>query len=109
MISLLGPPPLSLLAQGKSSHKFFSSEGKKIAYVCLDKPETRSPSPGFLGDFCAEIPLRARISLEQRESALEGVEKLKFLNLIRKMLQWEPGMRSSAKDLAKDEWICQNL
>lgn len=87
MISLLGPPPLSLLAQGKSSHKFFSSKG----------------------DFCAKMPLRARVSLEQRESTLEGEEKLKFLNLIRKMLQWEPGMRSSAKNLAQDEWICQNL
>ncbi|KAJ5582657.1 hypothetical protein N7535_001277 [Penicillium sp. DV-2018c] len=87
MISLLGPPPLSLLAQGKLSHKFFSSEG----------------------DFCAGMPLRARVSLEQRESTLEGEEKLKFLNLIRKMLQWEPGMRSSAKELAQDEWICQNL
>ncbi|KAJ6092105.1 hypothetical protein N7467_004074 [Penicillium canescens] len=65
--------------------------------------------PPLLSDFCAEMPLRARVSLEQRESTLEGEEKLKFLNLIRKMLQWEPGMRSSAKKLAQDEWICQNL
>ncbi|CEJ54499.1 Putative CMGC/CLK protein kinase [Penicillium brasilianum] len=42
MISLLGPPPLSLLAQGKSGHKFFSSEGRKFAYDFLDKPGTRS-------------------------------------------------------------------
>ncbi|QPG95012.1 hypothetical protein C2857_007503 [Epichloe festucae Fl1] len=42
MISLLGPPPLSLLAQGKSSHKFFSSKGRKIAYVSPVISETRS-------------------------------------------------------------------
>lgn len=30
IISLLGPPPTSLLAQGRSSHKFFSDEGKQI-------------------------------------------------------------------------------
>ena len=28
IISLLGPPPSSLLEQGKLSHKFFSDEGK---------------------------------------------------------------------------------
>ncbi|KAJ5507899.1 hypothetical protein N7527_010042 [Penicillium freii] len=87
MISLLGPPPLSLLAQGKSSHKFFSNEG----------------------DFCVETPFQPRIPLEERETTLEGEDKSKFLHLIRKMLQWEPGMRSCAKELAQDEWICQNL
>ncbi|KAJ5762039.1 uncharacterized protein N7511_005421 [Penicillium nucicola] len=50
IISLLGPPPLSLLAQGKSSHKFFHKEGH----------------------FCVKTPLQPRIPLEERESKLEG-------------------------------------
>ncbi|PKX92112.1 kinase-like protein [Aspergillus novofumigatus IBT 16806] len=57
MISLLGPPPLSLLAQGKSSRKFFSDEG----------------------DFCAGIPLQDRIPLDERETTLEGQDKAIFL------------------------------
>ncbi|GIJ87713.1 hypothetical protein Asppvi_006626 [Aspergillus pseudoviridinutans] len=86
MISLLGPPPLSLLAQGKASRKFFSDEG----------------------DFCAGIPLRDRIPLEDRETTLEGQDKASFLRFMRKMLQWEPGKRSSAKELDEDEWIRKN-
>ncbi|EAW21468.1 uncharacterized protein NFIA_066320 [Aspergillus fischeri NRRL 181] len=81
MISLLGHRPLSLLAQGKSSHKFFSVKG----------------------DFCAGIALQERIMLEERETTLEG-----FLRFMRKMLQWEPGKRSSAKELEEDEWIRKN-
>jgi hypothetical protein len=82
----------------------------KVGKLLLLSGEIRNPLtlPGFLGDFCVETPFRARIPLEERESKLEGEDKSKFLHLIRKMLQREPGMRS-AKELAQDEWICQNL
>jgi serine/threonine-protein kinase SRPK3 len=107
MISLLGPPPLSLLAQGKLSHKFFSDEGKPPfvsgEFQC---PLTMSD---FLGDFCTEISSQDRIPLEERETTLEGQDKASFLRLIRKMLQWEPGKRSSAKELQEDEWIRKHL
>lgn len=62
-----------------------------------------------LGDFHGEIPLKDRIPLEERETSLEGQDKESFLRLIRKMVQWEPGKRSSAKELEKDEWIHKNL
>ncbi|KZF25505.1 kinase-like protein [Xylona heveae TC161] len=87
IISLLGPPPPTLLAQGRQSHKFFSDEGA----------------------FCANIPLPERTPLEDRETSLEGHDRVKFLSLIRKMLQWEPGKRSSAKELGEEEWICEHL
>ncbi|PGH04890.1 CMGC/SRPK protein kinase [Polytolypa hystricis UAMH7299] len=81
IISLLGPLLRSLLAQGKVSNKFFSDEG----------------------DFCAAIPLQDRIPPEERETTLEGQGKARFLRQVRKMLQWEPGKRSSAKELEGDE------
>lgn len=83
----------------------------KVGKLLLLSGQVRHPLTlsGFLGDFCVETQFRARIPLEERESTLEGEDKSKFLHLIRKMLQWEPGMRSSAKELAQDEWICQNL
>ncbi|KAJ5093887.1 kinase-like protein [Penicillium angulare] len=82
MIKLLGPPPLSLLAQGELRDKFFSS------------------------DFLNSELLTSSVPLEQRETTLEGTaEKECFLRLMRKMLQWEPSKRSSAKELAGDEWI----
>ncbi|PYI35564.1 kinase-like protein [Aspergillus indologenus CBS 114.80] len=86
IIRLLGPPPSSLLARGRLRHKFFSDEG----------------------EFCAGIPLKEPISLEQRETTLEGQEKADFLRLVRKMLQWDPAQRSSARELLEDEWICRH-
>ena len=36
---------------------------------------------------------------------LEGEDKDLFLRLMQKMLQWEPEKRSTAAELAQDEWI----
>ncbi|KAE8153633.1 kinase-like protein [Aspergillus avenaceus] len=82
MVSLLGPPPSNLLAKGASTQKFFSE-----------------------GNFSGGIPLPDPITLEERETTLEGSEKEMFLRLVRKMLQWDPEKRSSPKELAEDEWI----
>ncbi|KAJ5230618.1 hypothetical protein N7489_011326 [Penicillium chrysogenum] len=88
MINLLGPPPPSLLTQGELRDRFFSSEG----------------------DFLAPDLLTDQIPLEGRETTLEGsVEREAFLRFMRKMLQWEPGNRSSAKELAEDEWIHSHM
>ncbi|TDL14150.1 kinase-like protein [Rickenella mellea] len=86
MIALLGPPPPSLLAQGNLTSKFFSDAG----------------------DFCAGILLPERTSLEDRETTLEGEDRACFLRLVRKMLQWEPDKRSSARELVTDEWLSKH-
>ncbi|KAJ5642708.1 kinase-like protein [Penicillium lividum] len=83
MINLLGPPPSSLLTQGGLRDKFFTIEGK---FVIIIAP------------------------LEQRETTLEGkAEREDFLRFMRKMLEWEPNKRSSAKELAEDEWIHSHM
>jgi hypothetical protein len=38
-------------------------------------------------------------------ASLDIEDKDGFLRLMQKMLQWEPDKRSSAKDLAEDDWI----
>ncbi|KAJ5254496.1 hypothetical protein N7497_003127 [Penicillium chrysogenum] len=64
----------------------------------------------LLGDFLAPDLLTDQIPLEGRETTLEGsVEREAFLRFMRKMLQWEPGNRSSAKELAEDEWIHSHM
>lgn len=65
--------------------------------------------PDFLGNFCANNTLQDRIPLEDRETTLEGQGKASFLRLIRKMLQWELGKCSSAKELGKDKWLHKHL
>lgn len=58
------------------------------------------------GAFLTPDLLTDRVPLEKRETTLEGKgEREAFLQFMRKMLQWEPGKRSSAKELAEDEWI----
>ena len=47
--------------------------------------------------------------LEQRETTLEGEDKESFLRMMRRMLQWEPEKRSSAKELAENEWIRKEI
>jgi serine/threonine-protein kinase SRPK3 len=38
-------------------------------------------------------------------ASLDIEDKDGFLRLMRKMLQWEPEKRSSARELADDNWI----
>jgi serine/threonine-protein kinase SRPK3 len=67
------------------------------------------PSDKRLEDeWCAGIPVPDSRSLEQRLTVLEGEDMELFLRFMRKMLQWEPEKRSSAAELAKDEWILKH-
>ncbi|KAH7049463.1 kinase-like domain-containing protein [Macrophomina phaseolina] len=90
MIALLGPPPPSLLARASLRSKFFSDAG----------------------DFCAGIPIPESTPLEYRETSLGGEDRKEdrdcFLRFMRRMLQWEPEERSSAGELAEDEWILKH-
>jgi hypothetical protein len=101
MVALLGPPPPGLLARGRRAGEFFD--------------------PGT-GAFRAGIPLPAVArSLEDRETTLaeaagepgeqqqeQQEDRAAFLRLMRKMLQWEPEKRSTARELVADEWICKH-
>ncbi|KAI6855260.1 hypothetical protein KC338_g8940 [Hortaea werneckii] len=90
IIALLGPPSPSLLARANLRSKFFSDNG----------------------DFSAGIPLPHPHPLEQLETTLQGEanneDRALFLQLMRKMLQWHPENRSSARELAEDEWILKH-
>ena len=60
-----------------------------------------------LGDYAGGIPLPECLPLEKRETTLENEreDREAFLRLMKKMLQWDPDKRSSAKELIEDEWI----
>ena len=70
----------------------------------LTCPLTNSSHPG---EYIGGIPLPESISLEERETTLKDQveDREAFLQLMRKMLQWEPEKRSSAKELLEDEWL----
>ena len=64
------------------------------------------------GVFSAGIPIPCPRTLDDRETSLQGEENKEdrelFLHFMRKMLQWEPEARSSARELAEDEWIIKH-
>ena len=82
MHAILGPPPLDYLQRTKSSWEYFKADGTWKA--------------------TALVP---NISLETMERRLSGDNKARFLNFIRKMLQWLPERRHTAKQLLEDPWL----
>ncbi|KAI9675959.1 MAG: hypothetical protein M1829_003197 [Trizodia sp. TS-e1964] len=82
MIGMLGPPPLQFLRRSSESQKYWNDEGKWKGLV--DVPQN---------------------SLEDSEKYLEGKKKKLFMQFIRKMLQWDPEKRQSARELLTDSWL----
>lgn len=87
VIDLIGPPPPEFTARGALSRRFFSEQGE-FKETCL---------------------LKGPVPLEDRETTLQGEDKTRFLRMMRRMLPWEPEKRSSARELAGDEWILKQL
>lgn len=59
-------------------------------------------------EFSACVPIPDKCPLETRETNLTGEDRLAFLRLMRKMLEWDPDKRAPAKELLNDEWIRNN-
>lgn len=90
MISILGPPPLELVKQGKRSAEWFDGDGKWLS------PDNNEPE---------RLPLLPLSSLEDVEENLDGRNKELFPKFIRSMLQWEPEKRKTARELLGDPWL----
>ncbi|PGH16528.1 CMGC/SRPK protein kinase [Helicocarpus griseus UAMH5409] len=86
MIRLLGPPPISLLekADKKICSDLFSSQGE-FRFPDLIPPE----------DF----------SFSNLTPFLQGEEKRLFLAFAKRMLQWDPEYRATARELYGDPWL----
>ncbi|KAM3431985.1 hypothetical protein NHJ13734_007062 [Beauveria thailandica] len=83
IVALLGPPPQDLLTRGRLASKFFSDQGT----------------------YAAGLDLPRYTSLEEQETLLTGDDKKQFLEFMRKMLQWSPERRSTARELFQDAWL----
>ncbi len=133
MIALLGPPPKELLDREKlwsdikwgnavlnSDDKlcqtareyfggpFFNSDGKppRRCQVNMLYLRTEQGANSFLsGEFMHKDLIPTDVSLEGSVLSLEGDDKRLFLNFARKMLQWLPEHRKTAKELLEDPWL----
>ncbi|PIG85343.1 serine/threonine protein kinase [Aspergillus arachidicola] len=82
MIAIMGAPPKEMLRNSEYAMKFFDNDGNWIG--------------------SAEIP---SISIETLENNLRDTQQSLFLCFMRKMLQWQPEDRASAKELLADPWL----
>ena len=126
MIALLGPPPKELHEREKEGYTwkwvaakqkpegklctsvrdyyggpFFDSEGQfsQSAISCISccAVETLIPNAGEF--------IRKDLILAESVPSLEGEDKRRFLDFVRKMLQWLPEDRKTAKKLLEDPWL----
>ena len=65
--------------------------------------EYSEPNP--IGQWCGATPLPSATSLEESEENLDGSNKEAFLRFMRRILQWEPERRQTAKQLLQDPWL----
>jgi serine/threonine protein kinase len=134
MIALLGAPPRALIyreiqwSEVKWSHAmpnsegklcqttreyyggpFFDSQGKlpphsyKVNLLHLrTKQNTKST---ISGEFMRKDLIPTDIRLEDSVLSLEGEDKRLFLDFTKKMLQWLPEDRMTAKELLEHPWL----
>lgn len=62
-----------------------------------------------IGYFTHPQIVPTRIKLDDYITCMAGEEKILFLNFVRKMLQWLPEDRKTAKELREDAWLQSGL
>ena len=82
MVAVLGLPPLDYLQRTETSWEYFDTTGNWKGAV--------------------EIP---HISLVDSEEQLGGENRALLLDTMRKMLQWVPEKRQTAKQLLHHSWL----
>lgn len=107
IIGLLGQPPPEFVPRGSRRAEFFSEKGLITEMAPGDTGSGRLTP--CTGDFNAGIPISAPRTLDEIETNLQAKDKELFLQLMRKMLQWVPERRSTAKELLRDPWLKEQL
>lgn len=98
MTAILSSPSASFLRKYDESQKYWSESGK-VPYVCRNG-RSLIETGQWKGE--AKIP---NTTLEDSEEYLEGESHALFLQFMRKMLQWDPDERLSARELLMDPWL----
>lgn len=58
-----------------------------------------------IGNFLHQHLIPRGLKLEDTVTCLQGEQKSQFLSFARKMLQWLPEDRKTAKELVEDPWL----
>ncbi|EEP80717.1 predicted protein [Uncinocarpus reesii 1704] len=112
MIALLGPPPKKLLDREKEGRRWnFAPALKNPSGTLCTKAYEWYGGPFFDNDgqcnFLHDHLIPRDLTLESTVNFLDGRDKLLFLDFARKMLQWDPDDRKTAKQLLEDPWLSE--
>jgi hypothetical protein len=108
MIALLGAPSKILIdreicwSEAKWSHAGPNSEGK---FCQTAREYYGGPFFNSEGKFMPIDLIPTDVRLEDSVFSLEGEDERLFLDFIKKMLQWLPEDRKTAKELFEDPWL----
>jgi len=120
MISILGPPPPEFLKHSEKCLDYWDETGKCEKSTDVLPPYLHDENRmTYLLPYVKWLKLRAGnwrglvdipdTSLDQVEVKLNGENKENFLRFMRRMLQWEPEKRATAKGLLLDPWLKDDL
>lgn len=54
-------------------------------------------------------PLSHNISFEGSINQIKGEEKTRFIGFVKRMIEWKPEERSTAKELLGDPWLYEDF
>jgi len=130
MIALLGPPPQKLIDREKhwrdipwersypnldgtwcnTAHEyyggpFFDSKGMSN----VSTPSIKPDSDLYIGYFTHPHSIPTYFKMEDYITCMTEEERKLFLDFVRKMLQWLPEDKKTAKELREDPWLRSGL
>ncbi|KAI1905612.1 hypothetical protein LOZ52_006769 [Ophidiomyces ophidiicola] len=110
MIALFGPPPKELLEREREglSWKWTPAAHNEEGKLCNTASEWYG-GPFFdeHGEFLHKHLIPSELRLEDTVTCLGEKQKAEFLFFAKKMLQWLPGDRKTAKELIEDPWLSE--
>ncbi|KAI2912925.1 hypothetical protein CBS147320_10696 [Aspergillus niger] len=110
MIAFLGPPPQELIAREKEGlNRTFGIKLRSPNGKLCNSPAEWFGGPFFdkNGEFLHKHLIPENQALEDTVTYLKDTEKDEFLDFARKILQWLPENRKTAKELADDPWLSE--
>ena len=101
--ALLGEPPQDFLARGKRTPMVYDPEGESSSHKinnAMSYSFTRDT-----GNLKGSDAAPHNFSFESSVGKIGGEDKRMFLEFVSRMLKWQPGDRSTAKDLLDHPWL----
>ncbi|KAJ5415176.1 hypothetical protein N7465_003871 [Penicillium sp. CMV-2018d] len=111
MIALLGPPPKELTIREREglTWKWAPAAQNASGKSCTTASEWfGGPFFDGNGEFLHKDLIPRGLRIEDTVEALQGEQKDEFLNFAKKMLQWLPDDRKTARQLIEDPWLSED-